>query len=320
MIKQLSLNKFSKYSWGVLAFNMLVILWGAYVRATGSGAGCGNHWPDCKGEIIPREPQIETLIEYSHRLSSGVAFILVLFLLIFAMRLYPKGSTVRLGASLSMFFMVTEALVGAALVKFQWVAQDISLGRVISISVHLVNTFLLIASLTLTAWWASGGKKISLAEHRLELIGLSISLVLVIMIGISGAITALGDTLFPTESLLEGIKQDFSPTAHYLLRLRVWHPVLAIFSGLYIVFTSLLISTSDTQNTNDLLAKALGVLFLIQLVAGLINLFLLAPIPMQLIHLLLADLVWISLILFTAATLSTKTSTSNEIFLDKNIS
>lgn len=320
MIRILSLNKFSKYSWGVLGFNILVILWGAYVRATGSGAGCGSHWPDCNGEIIPREPQIETLIEFTHRLSSGVAFILVLLLLFFAMRIYPKGSSVRLGASLSMLFMVTEALVGAALVRFQWVAQDISLGRVISISIHLVNTFLLLASLTLTAWWASGGKKITLASHRLELIGLSLAMVLVILIGTSGAITALGDTLFPIESLAQGIEQDFSSTANILIRLRIWHPVLAIFSGLYIIFAVLLISTSNEWKTDGIFAKVLVGLFLIQLTAGLINLFLLAPIPMQLIHLLLADLVWISLILFTAITLSSGTYKSEDILLDINVS
>ncbi len=47
---------FSRYAWGVLLWNVLVALWGAYVRATGSGAGCGSHWPTCNGEILPRAP------------------------------------------------------------------------------------------------------------------------------------------------------------------------------------------------------------------------------------------------------------------------
>jgi heme A synthase len=297
---QMPLNKFAKYSWGVLIFNIGVILWGAFVRATGSGAGCGSHWPDCGGEIIPREPQIETLIEFTHRLSSGLAFLLVLIMFIWAWRIYPKGSHVRLGSAFSMFFIVTEALVGAALVKFQWVAQDVSIGRVISISVHLINTLLLLASITLTAWWASGGKKPSLQRISISGIGLILAILLIIILGVSGAITALGDTLFPAASLAEGIQQDFSPAAHFLLRLRVYHPIIAILSGLYILFITYWIRTPQDSRTKQFFSFSLIGLIVIQLAAGLINLLLLAPIPMQLIHLLLADMVWIALILLTS--------------------
>lgn len=152
----------SRYAWGVLAFNLAVVLWGAYVRATGSGAGCGSHWPLCNGEVIPRALEVETQIEFAHRLSSGLALLLVIGLFVGAMRLYPRGHVVRSGAGLSLLFIITEALVGAALVLFSWVAQDASLGRVISVAFHLINTFLLLATITLTAWWSSGGKPISL--------------------------------------------------------------------------------------------------------------------------------------------------------------
>ena len=112
----MKLSSFAKYTWGVLLFNLLVILWGAYVRATGSGAGCGSHWPLCNGEVIPRSPQIETIIEFTHRLTSGLSLLLIILLFIWAWRAYPRGSTVRLGASLSMVFIITEALIGAGLV------------------------------------------------------------------------------------------------------------------------------------------------------------------------------------------------------------
>jgi protoheme IX farnesyltransferase len=92
----------SRYAWGVLVWNVLVALWGAYVRATGSGAGCGAHWPTCNGEIIPRAPQVETLIEFTHRATSGLAFLAVLALLILALRTLPKGHPARFGAGLSM--------------------------------------------------------------------------------------------------------------------------------------------------------------------------------------------------------------------------
>ena len=141
-------------------------MWGAYVRATGSGAGCGNHWPLCNGEVFPRAPQVETIIEYSHRLSSGIALLLVLGLLIWGFRIFSQGHQVRIGASFSLIFIITEALVGAGLVFFEWVAKDASTGRVKSMSIHLINTFLLLASLTLTAWWASGGKRLFTSGSR----------------------------------------------------------------------------------------------------------------------------------------------------------
>ena len=113
------LTNFAKYAWGVLAYNLVVILWGAYVRATGSGAGCGSHWPLCNGEVIPRAQQVETMIEFTHRLTSGMAMLLVAGLLIWALRAYPKGHQVRTGAWLSAFFIITEALVGAGLVPWR---------------------------------------------------------------------------------------------------------------------------------------------------------------------------------------------------------
>lgn len=285
----------------MLIYNLGVILWGAYVRATGSGAGCGSHWPLCNGEVIPRAPELETIIEFSHRLSSGIAFLLVLGLFLWAFRVYHKGDSVRLGASVSIFFIITEALVGAGLVLFEWVAHDASAGRVISMAVHLINTFLLLASLTLTAWWASGGSRISLHGRRGLLLVFCLGFVGVMFIGVSGAITALGDTLFPADSLIEGVRQDINPTAHFLIRLRVWHPVIAITVGLYFIFVAgLLAFLRDDMHVKRFAGTLIG-LFVLQLGAGVINLLLLAPVWMQLVHLLLADLVWIILVLFAAA-------------------
>jgi len=297
----MKLTKFAKYVWGVLGFNLFVILWGAYVRATGSGAGCGNHWPLCNGEIIPRSEQLETLIEFFHRLTSGAALILVFILLVWALRAYPKGDLIRKGAWLSALFIITEALVGAGLVLFEWVAYDDSIARVISISVHLVNTFLLIASLTLTGWWASGAEAVKIEGRGAAAWAIGIGLLGVIVLGVAGAITALGDTLFPALSLGEGFQQDFSPAAHYIVRLRVWHPIIAIIVGFYLIFMSGLIGMFSNLIIVKRFAWILIGLFGLQLVAGLVNLILLAPVWMQLVHLLLADLVWICLILFAAS-------------------
>lgn len=297
----MKLNRFAKFAWGVLAYNLLVILWGAYVRATGSGAGCGSHWPLCNGEVLPRAPQIETIIEFTHRLSSGLALILVLWMIVWAFRAYPAAHPVRKGTAWSMFFIITEALVGAGLVLFEWVAHDASMGRVISMAVHLINTFLLLASLALTAWWASGGEDLNLKGHGFQTWLFAVAFLLMLILGVSGAITALGDTLFPSASLVEGIQEDFSPQAHFLVRLRVWHPVIAIITGAYLLFLAGFIAMFRVNPTIRKFAAALAGLFVLQGIAGLVNLALLAPVWMQLVHLFLADMVWLTLVLFFAA-------------------
>ena len=145
----------ARFAWFVLAYNVAVILWGAYVRATGSGAGCGNHWPLCNGEVVPRAPQMATLIEFSHRFSSGLALIAIAALVIWVFRASGPGHPARLGAILSGILIVTEAAVGAGLVLFELVADNATIARAMFVAVHLLNTFLLLAALTLTAWWVS---------------------------------------------------------------------------------------------------------------------------------------------------------------------
>lgn len=296
-------SSFIKFAWAVLGFNILVILWGAYVRATGSGAGCGSHWPLCNGEILPREPQVETLIEFSHRLSSGLAFILVFILLLLSRRLFSKGDPVRLGAMLSFVFIITEALIGAGLVLFNWVAQNASLGRAISIVAHLINTFILLGCLTLTAWWASGGKRMYLAGKGLLRWLILIGLIGMIILGMSGALTALGDTLFPADNLRQAIQQDFSSTAHFLVRLRILHPMIAVIVSSYLIVLSGYIRLKIRGEQIKSWSRWLTALVIMQLGAGVVNVALLAPVWMQLIHLLLADAIWIALILVTAVAL-----------------
>jgi len=256
--------------------------------------------------VIPLDRTIETTIEFVHRLSSGMALLLVVGLFIWGMRLFAKGSPVRLGVILSLVFIITEALVGAGLVLYGWVADDTSPSRTVVIAVHLVNTFLLLASLTLTSWWSTGRGPVQITARNPIGIGLAVGLLGVILIGITGAITALGDTLFPAGSLSEGFAQDLDPNAHFLIQLRVWHPVIAAVTGFYILFLSARIASLRPGKDIKRFAWFLGGLFVIQLAAGMVNLILLAPVWMQIVHLLLADLVWISLILLSAAALELK--------------
>lgn len=300
------MSRFAKYGWGVLAFNLLVILWGAYVRASGSGAGCGAHWPLCNGEVIPRAPAMETIVEMTHRLTSGVALILVVIQLVWARRSRPTGDTARLMAHVAMGLMLTEALVGAGLVLFEMVADNASIARAYWLAAHLLNTFGLIGAIALVPWFAMGQRAPDLerlhGEGKLLLVSLAGTLVL----GMTGAVTALGDTLFPATSLAAGIAQDFSPTAHLLLRLRVIHPSFAVAMVLVLLLTAGVVATRRPSPRTARLGLMVALLAGTQLLAGLVNLLLLAPIWMQLVHLLLADALWIALVLLTATALATE--------------
>ncbi len=297
----MQLSRFAKFAWAVLIWNVIVVLWGALVRATGSGAGCGNHWPLCNGDVVPVAPQIETLVEFSHRITSGVALIGVLILLIWAFRGFPKGHPVRWGAVASAFFIITESLVGAGLVIFGWVADDTSAERALVVSIHLFNTFLLVASLAVTAWWASNQRPITLQGRSWLVWALRAGLLGVLVIGISGAITALGDTLFPAASLAEGLRQDMDPSQHFLIQLRIYHPLLSILVGVYLLVLTRVLRSQESDPTVLKLSRLLAIVIVVQLAAGFINVLLLAPVWMQIVHLLLADLVWISLVLLSAS-------------------
>ncbi|MGE0886198.1 MAG: COX15/CtaA family protein [Blastocatellales bacterium] len=300
----MKLSRFAKYAWGVVAFNLVVILWGAYVRASSSGAGCGSHWPLCNGEVIPRSPTIKTLVEFSHRLSSGLALLLTIGLLVWAFRAFARKHPARTYAALSMFFMLMEAAVGAALVLFEYVAENKSIGRALWMSGHLINTFLLVAMLTLTAWTASTEERATLRDQGGINWLFAVAILGTLILGVSGAVTALGGTLFPVTSLAEGLKQDLSPTAHVLIRLRFFHPFIAIAVSALLVLTAALARAWRGSVTVNKLSSALIAMVAVQLLAGLVNLLLHAPIWLQIVHLLLSDLIWIALVLlsFTALT------------------
>jgi len=300
-------RRFARYAGCTLAVNIGVVLWGAYVRATSSGAGCGSHWPLCNGEVIPRAPSVETLIEYSHRLSAGLALLLVVGLVIGAWRLFKKGHPARLGAALSLVFMLSEAGIGAGLVLFELVADNASMARALFVATHMGNTFLLLGALVLTAHWAAGGKPISRPhKHPLRRLIL-LALLGTILIGMSGAVAALGDTLYPAGSLAEALEQDLSPTSHILIQLRKFHPLIAV--GVSLLLLHLLGKVRRLKGRFALSRQArrhadlLNLLIYTQLAMGALNLVLLAPVALQLLHLLLADAVWLALVLTSAGSL-----------------
>jgi heme a synthase len=298
--------RFRRFAWVVLGWNLGVMLWGAYVRASGSGAGCGNHWPLCNGEMVPRAAQIGTVIEFTHRISSGVALALVVILCAWAFLRFPRGSAVRRAAVLSVLFIVAEALLGAGLVLLRYVAHNESAGRALYLSAHLVNTQLLLAVLAATAVLAAPGAPRLAGLWR----GTPLAMLLVsLAVSITGAVAALGDTLYPATSLAAGMLQDFSSGSSLLLRLRLVHPVFAIAGGIYIAIAAF--TRSHAEKTRG---PAIAVMFLAlaQLCAGAVNVVLRAPIAMQIFHLLLADLLWIALVpLFLRARETQPTASSS---------
>lgn len=302
-------SRAAPYAWTVLAWNVAVVLWGALVRATGSGAGCGRHWPRCNGQVIPQAPSVTTLIEFTHRVMTGADTFLVIGLLALAFRLYPRRSPVRAGAVLSAVFLVTEALVGAGLVLLDHVAEDRSTARIGWMALHLVNTLFLLASLTLTAWWASGGARVRLRGQGAAAWTVLAALAATIVVGTTGAITALGDTLYPRAHV--GLHEAAAAT--FLERLRIVHPFVAVATALFVVAAGIVARRMRPSPATERLSRLLAALFAAQVVAGTLNVALLAPVWMQLVHLLLADAVWITLVCTAAATLAASESTEGAV-------
>jgi heme A synthase len=275
-----------------LLVNVIVILLGALVRATGSGAGCGRSWPSCKGTIVP-ELEGATAIEFAHRASSGIALLMVLALVWLVFRATEKGHPARAGAALTGVFILVEALIGAVIVLAEWVADDASVARAVSVPIHLVSTFVLLAALVLTVFWLSGGGRLRLAESRRLsrpwlLIGFGM-----LLIGATGGVTALADTLFPKESFDVAGIFEATTTEHFLTRLRAIHPIVALLVGLVAAWWAASKAWGRPGGSGRAARIVVGMVAL-EFVLGFVNVVLLTPIWLSLIHLALADGLWMA--------------------------
>lgn len=293
-----STRPLARFAWLTLGYNIAVILWGAYVRATGSGAGCGNRWPLCNGAVLPRTTQAQTIIEFIHRLTSGLAVVMVSTLLVWCWRKTSKGDWARYSSLAAILLLFNEAILGALLVLFEHVGQDRSSGRVFFLCTHFGNTLLLLTALALTAQWLSKDhRRFSVVEKRAEIVAVVFGLLATACIGITGSVAALGDTLFPATSLRTSIMQDFS-SGNVLLRLRFLHPVAAAIGAMYVLWIILKSSKSQGRPSNQVIA--LGVVLIAQIGLGILNVMLLAPAWLQIVHLLVAELFWVLVVLASA--------------------
>jgi heme A synthase len=291
---------FARFAWVVLAYNIPVILWGAYVRVSFSGDGCGANWPLCGNQLVPQQMSTPQLIEYTHRAMTGLDGFAVIALLIWAFLAFSKRHSARRYALLTTLFLVIEALLGRGLVLLRLVAHNASWARAAYLSMHLTNTMLLLGAFTATAWAASRDR----SENRIfqaprsVLAGLGVT----ILVSITGAIAALGDTLFPASSMTGGFEQDFAATSSMLLRLRVFHPAVAIAGAGYLLWLSVRFMRRAEEDAVRTVAAVVMSLTIVQLSAGSINIALLAPVWMQLTHLFIADVLWIALVLLSLET------------------
>lgn len=292
---------FRRFAWAFVAYLMFVILFGAWVRITHSGAGCGSHWPTCNGMILPLEPSLETIIEFSHRVTSGLLGIFGLIFVGWAALAF-KRHRVTLVASVSLLFVILEGLVGAGLVLKELVADDDSIARAVIIAFHLVNTLVLTGAAALTAWWSTDAEQPRTPTVRGTAYWLlAASLLAIVVTSMTGAITALGDTLFPVqagldEGMLERLQAELSPAKHFLVRLRVVHPIVAMVAALLIHRTGAWVQDNSTGRLQKL-ARAMQHAVLLQVGIGLLNIALAAPGWMQLVHLLAAQIVWVVTVL-----------------------
>lgn len=296
------LKPVARFAWFVLVYNIAVILWGAYVRATGSGAGCGSHWPLCNGEILPTSARTQTLIEFTHRVTSGLSLVLVSILLVWCWRRTAKGDWPRYSAVSAAVLLFNEVLLGAALVVFDHVGLDRSASRAVFLYLHFGNTLLLVAALALTAkWLAKRNQRLVVAGARYERIVIALGLLCVMASGMTGSLAALGDTIFPGTSLKTSIAQDFSASAHLLLRLRLIHPVVAAIAFFYVLWMVRKLSRNREESPGTL--PYLSTTLLAQIALGVSNVLLLAPVWLQIAHLFVAEVFWIMLVLASSSVL-----------------
>jgi heme A synthase len=304
--------------WWTIAANALVILQGAFVRATGSGAGCGRHWPLCNGEVVPLSGSVHTAIEFTHRLLSLGVLVLGAWLFARAWRLRRERRGLFAFTTAATLFLLIEAGLGALTVLWGLTGENTSVARGLMVASHLVNSLLLVGSLA--GVWLYARPNPPAWPLRLRGQGplgtvLAVGLVAMLFLMFSGGIAAMGNTMFPSTSLVEGIAADFDPDAHPLIRLRILHPIIGITVGIYLFLSLGTAWWIKPAPEGRAFAQTLLGVYLAQLAIGTLNLALLAPLVLQLLHLGLAVVSFfllsaLAVVLLTSTARRTSTATA----------
>ncbi len=284
-------------AWAVLVYFVAVILWGTLVRATGAGAGCGNHWPLCNGTVLQHSASVNTMIEFTHRVTSGLSLVAVLGLMLWTFRSTGRGHLARWTAAASVGLTILEAILGAFLVLLGLTAQSQSPIRPVYLALHLTNTLLLLAALALTAHMLSRKtgylwKSIHLVKPFATVGGFLV----VLVVGVTGSLAALGDTLFPVTSLGGALVQDFSANSGWLVRWRWTHPIVAVVASVFLIWIVIRALRGSHRGLSILMLVLLAGVYLL----GVLDVTLLAPVWAQVAHLLAADSLWVTLVVLAA--------------------
>ena len=290
----------ARFAYLTLACFILVVLWGAVVRTSGSGAGCGANWPLCNGDFFPHHPRLATLIEFIHRSTSGICTLLDLALIAWTFGVTPRRHPARTAVLWSFTFLILEAALGAVLVLRHYVENNASPARVLMQSIHFTNTLLLVASLALTAFFLSPTRnEPPTTPHSTPRGPALLAILSTIAVGATGSIAALADTLFPSPTLRAALASDFAATSPLLIRMRWLHPAAALIAVLCVL---------PLLRRATRLSRIVLTLLLLQFALGLADILLLAPAWMQILHLLGADLYWVALVQLAAEALWPVTS------------
>ena len=285
---------FQIYLWGILLFTVAVIISGDIVQATESGAGCGDSWPKCDGTLIPAFADVHVAIEFIHRMLTSVLSFGYLGLLIGGYLLFGRRHPVWRSILFSTTILLVEILLGASLVLFGWVEDNATWGRVIADSFHVVNTLVLLGSLVLIIFLSRPDGGILVAKSNPKRRYLIFAMLIVILITVTGTINSLADTLY----LSDHVVVEETPIAQLLVSVRAIHPLIAIIGGFAIIGLLYLVIEEPSAQKSALGFAVFGVIFL-QFLSGVFNIVLLTPVETQIIHLGLADTLWILLVFFS---------------------
>ena len=277
----MTINRLSFYG---LVISIASIIAGAIVRATGSGDGCGASWPTCNGKIVPELKTSSELIEFSHRSISGILLIITLIIFLKSFNNSVPVLQKRVIRALT-FFVLLEALIGAVIVIYEWVGLNSSTPRIIAVPFHLINTFGLLGAYTLL-FHLTKNSKTSLNNFFDK--GFKIGLILFLLSGATGSIAALADVIFPSESFIMGLAEDFDSNSEILTRLRVLHPIVASFLSIYLYSEA-----NRLQREYKVITKNIKLLVLLGVFLGVLNVVSNIILPLSILHLLIADLLWV---------------------------
>ncbi|MBS1724672.1 MAG: protoheme IX farnesyltransferase [Armatimonadetes bacterium] len=299
------------FVWTVLGYSALVLVFGAFVRASYSGDGCGAYWPTCGGgSLIPLVDTAPRAIEFTHRVSSFTLLVLTTLGYFWSRKLFEPRDPVRKATGFAVLSTVVSSLIGALLVLFRWVTDDKSAGRAVTMPLHLVNNYFLIGALSCAAYWSAttyrparhgspGAKPI---DSALKWLFGSF-----LVLGATGAFSALGKTAFEHElSFAKGFAErlwlHIGPDAHPFLRGGIVHPLIATSVGILVFWMCSLVSHAHPTDEVKRWSRTVVGLYLLQMALGVLNLVVSAPIPLQLLHLSLAIVNWLSLVMLALAT------------------